>query len=102
MSESQLGDPDQQPSLWQEHIDVCRSIENENRDPRLIQVQQLWVFLEQHKREKSEGDTQMADEILRTAKTHYDAIEEKNPHFPPDLRTRLDTLKRELDELLRH
>jgi hypothetical protein len=101
MSESELGDPEQQPSPSQEHIDVWRSIDNEDRDPRLIQVQQLWVFLEQHKREKAEGDTRTADEMLRTAKTHYDAVAAKNPHFPPDLRTRLDNLKRELDELLR-
>jgi hypothetical protein len=97
MSESRFDDPNQQPS-WEADIEVWKYIDNEDRDPRLIAVQQLWVFLEEHKREKAGGDSRMAGEALRMAKEHYEAITAKHPYLPPDLRTRLSDLKRDLDE----
>jgi hypothetical protein len=99
MSESRRGDPNQQQS-WEADIEVWKYINNEDRDPRLIAVQQLWVFLEQHKREKAGGDTWMAGEALRMAKEHYEAITAKHPYFPPDLHTRLSDLKRDMDQML--
>ena len=99
MSEWRSGDPNQQPSPDPD-IEVLEYIENEDRDPRLIAVQQLWVFLEQHKREKAEGDIRTAGEALRMAKEHYEAIMVKHVYFPPHLRTRLSELKRDMDEML--
>jgi hypothetical protein len=101
MSESRLGDPNQRPSR-EADLEVLKYIDNEDRDPRLIAVQQLWVFLEQHKREKAGGDSRMAGEALRMAKEHYGAITAKHRYFPPELRTRLSDLKRDMDEMLYH
>jgi hypothetical protein len=67
MSESRFDDPNQQPS-WEGDIEVWKYIDNEDRDPRLIAVQQLWVFLEEHKREKAGGDSRMAGEAAANGK----------------------------------
>lgn len=99
MSESRPDDADPQSSPWQDNTDVYKNLANEDRDPRLIDIQQLWVFLETHKREKALGNAQMADEALRRARSHYEVVVAKHPHFPPDLRTRLNDLKREMDDL---
>ena len=102
MGEWHLSDPNQQPSAWTEHIDVSNTIESEDRDPRRVLVQQIWVYLAMHKRERAEGDASLADEVLQRAKELYDEVTAKYPHFPPDLRSRLDDLKCELDALLPH
>jgi hypothetical protein len=86
----------------QQHIDVFENLRSEDRDPRLIQIQQLWVFLEVHKRERADGDIRAADDALQEAKKIYDNLVAKHPHFPPHLRTRLDSLKREMEALLPH
>ena len=92
------GDPSEQPA-WEENMEVLNYIETEDRDPRLIQLQQLWVYLEMHKRERvNYPDT--ADRVLKDAKALYENIVTNHPHFPPHLRSRLDDLKRELDVLL--
>ena len=77
MSDSRRGDPDQEPSAWQDNADVLKSLNSEDRDPRRIQIQQLWVYLEQHKREMAQGDTQTADEVLRMAQTLYEEVSSK-------------------------
>jgi len=71
-------------------------------DPRLVQVQQIWVYLEMHKRERVGGDAEGADLVLQEARALYDKLVAKYPHFPLYLRRRLDNLKRELDALLPH
>lgn len=84
------------------HLDVSRNLEREDRDPRRVLVQQIWVYLEMHKRERAEGDANQADEVLQGAKELYEQVTAKYPHLPPDLRSRLDDLKSELDTLLPH
>jgi hypothetical protein len=95
------GGPNEQSSSEAE-IEVVNYIRTENRDPRLIAVQQLWVYLEMHKRERALSDADAADQALKDAKTLYENIVTEHPHFPPHLRSRLDNLKRELDALLPH
>jgi hypothetical protein len=102
MGEWHLNDPDQQPSPQAEHVDVWKNIENEDRDPRRVQVQQIWVYLEMHERERADGDPKVADAALQAAKTLYDKVRAKYPHFPPDLWRWLDNLKRELEASLPH
>jgi hypothetical protein len=34
-------------------------------DPRLVQVQQIWVYLEMHQRERVSGDAEGADLLCR-------------------------------------
>lgn len=96
-----LGDPDQPPSPWEEHADVLRDIDSEDRDPQLISVQRLCVLLEQHKREKAENNVEYADEVLHEAKAYYDSIVKRSDHFTPGVLAWLGNLKRELDDLLR-
>ena len=99
MGEWHFNDPDQQP----EHIDLWENIENEDRDPRRILIQQIWVYCAMHKRERAGGDPKLADEVLQEAKTLCDKATVKYPHFPqPDLRRRLDDLRCELEALLPH
>ena len=87
-------------SWKQEHRDVFENLLKEDRDPRFILVQQLWVLLEQHRREKAEGNAGVAAEVLQFARTCYEKGVAQHPQFPPDLLNRLTNLKRELDELL--
>ncbi len=49
-----------------------------------------------------DGHPKVADEALQEAKTLNDKVASKHPHFPPDLRRRLDDLGCELHALLPH
>ncbi len=71
-------------------------------DPRLVVVQQIWVYLEMHKRERVSGGAEAADLVLQEASALYDKTIAKYTHIPLYLRRRLDSLKRELDSLLPH
>ena len=95
------GNPNEQSSS-EEDMAVLKYMQTEDRDPRLIAVQQLWVYLEMHKRERAGSDPDAADQVLNDAKTQYENVVTKYPHFPPRLRNRLDNLKRELDALSPH
>lgn len=101
MTDSWHGDSNEQSSSEGE-AEVLKYMQTEDRDPRPIAVQQLWVYLEMHKRERASNDPDTADQVLKDAKTLYENMVTKHHHFPRHLRSRLDSVKRELDALLPH